>query len=485
MSVRYRDLRQWLSHVEDMGALKRVKGVSLDEDVGRIAELCAAAEEAPALLFEEFPGYEKGFNILLNPFGTRRMIAYTFGFPPESDRLKLLAFFSERLQGLKLVPPSFVESGPVMQNVMRGADVDLLRFPVPKWHPADGGPFIGTGCLVITRDPDTGSVNAAPYRNQLFDRKTVGFHAQPGHHGRFHRDRYFERGLPCPVAIVFGSDPLLFSGGMAELPYGICEFDWVGGWRGEPIDVIKGPVTGLPIPATAEIAIEGFSYPGKGRPEGPFGEFSGYYASGTRDEPFIEVEAVYYRNNPVLLGVPPAKPPYDADKGREYFQSAGLMQELKDQGIRGISCAWCFGLGGCRMLVAVGINQQYFGHSRQVGHAAYVSRVANIHGKLVVVVDDDIDVTDLKDVMWAILTRCDPATSIDIIPRASTTSLDPRISPEDRTAGRFFNSRAIIDATKPYEWKEQFPKPVTSDIAYRRETEHLFGHLLRLEGSSE
>lgn len=94
MSVRYRDLRQWLSHVEDMGALKRVKGVSLDEDVGRIAELCAAAEEAPALLFEEFPGYEKGFSILLNPFGTRRVIAYTFGFPPESDRLKLLAFLA-------------------------------------------------------------------------------------------------------------------------------------------------------------------------------------------------------------------------------------------------------------------------------------------------------------------------------------------------------------------------------------------------------
>jgi 4-hydroxy-3-polyprenylbenzoate decarboxylase len=137
------------------------------------------------------------------------------------------------------------------------------------------------------------------------------------------------------------------------------------------------------------------------------------------------------------------------------------------------------------MLVAVGIDQQYSGHSRQVGHAAYVSRVANTHGKLVVVVDDDIDVTDLNDVMWAMLTRCDPATSIDIVPRASTTSLDPRISPEDRAAGRFFNSRAIIDATKPYEWKDQFPKPVRSDAVYRRETEKLFGHLVRLDGPGE
>lgn len=483
MKVAYRDLREWLLGVEATGELRRVKGVDLEEDVGRIAELCASTEEAPALLFDEFPGYEKRHGILLNPFGTRRMIAYTFGFPPETDRLGLLECFNDRLVKLELLPPTYVSTGPVMQNIMTGGNVDLLRFPVPKWHRGDGGPYIGTGCLVITRDPDSGSVNAAPYRNQLHDKKTVGFYAQPGHHGRAHRDKYFNRGKPCPVAIVFGSDPLLFTGGMAELPYGVCEFDWVGGWRGEPIEVVKGPVTGLPIPATAEVAVEGFAYPGKTRYEGPFGEFTGYYASGAGDEPFVETEAVYYRENPILLGVPPMKPPYDADKGRQYFQSAILMQQLRDQGIRGITSAWCFGLGGCRMLVAVGIDQQYFGHSRQVGHAAYTSTVANIHGKLVVVVDDDIDVTDLNDVMWAVLTKCDPATSIDIVPRASTTSLDPRLSPEDRAARRFFNSRAIIDATKPYEWKDQFPKPVRSDTAYRRETEKLFGHLLRLDGS--
>ena len=97
------------------------------------------------------------------------------------------------------------------------------------------------------------------------------------------------------------------------------------------------------------------------------------------------------------------------------------------------------------------------------------------------VVDDDIDVSDLNDVMWAVLTRSDPATSIDIVPRATTWALDPRLSPEDRAARRFFNSRAIIDATKPYEWKDQFPKPVRPDITYRRETERLFGHLFRLD----
>ncbi len=132
------------------------------------------------------------------------------------------------------------------------------------------------------------------------------------------------------------------------------------------------------------------------------------------------------------------------------------------------------------MLVVVGIDQQYFGHSRQVGHAAYTTTVANIGGKVAIVVDDDIDVSDMSDVMWALLTRSDPATSIDIVPRATTWGLDPRLSPEDRASRRFFNSRAIIDATKPYEWKDQFPKPVRPDAEYRKESQRLFGHLMRM-----
>ncbi len=483
MNVAYRDLREWLSDVEATGELRRVDGVGLHDDVGRIAELVASSAEAPAVLLSGFEGYGRGHAILLNPFGTTRMIAYTFGFPSEIDRLTLLRHFIDRMEHLTLIPPRYVESGPILQNVATGNAADLLTFPVPKWHREDGGPYIGTGCLVITRDPDSGSVNAAPYRTQLHDARTVGFYALPGHHGRAHRDKYFERGERCPVAMVFGSDPLLFTGGMAELPYGTCEFDWVGGWRGEALDVIKGPVTGLPIPAAAEIAIEGWSYPGRTRYEGPFGEFTGYYASGADDAPYVEVEAVYHRDDPVLLGMPPMKPPYDADKGRQYLQSAILLQQLRRLGIRGISSAWCFGEGGCRFLVVVGIDQQYFGHSRQVGHAAYTTTVANIGGKMVIVVDDDIDVTDFNDVMWAVLTRSDPATSIDIVPRATTWALDPRLSPEDRAARRFFNSRAIIDATKPYEWREQFPKPVRSTAEYRRETERLFGHLVRLDAA--
>lgn len=478
MELGYKDLREWLETVKQMGELKVAKKVDLKEDVGRIAEISASTEKAPALIMDEFEGYKKGHRILLNPFGSTRRVAFSYGCPQlDASRVELLEYFKKRLEKQVLIPPRYVESGPVMENVMTGDAVDLTTFPVPIWHYNDGGPYIGTGSLVITRDPDEGWVNLGAYRNMLHDAKTVGFYISSGHQGWTHRQKYFSRGEECPVAVCFGSDPLLFTSGMTELPWGVSEYDWVGGWRGEPVDVIKGPVTGLPIPANAEIVIEGFSSPGKVRFEGPFGEWTGYYASGARDEPYIDVKAVYYRNNPILLGMPPEKPPYDADKGRQYIKSAVLVQQLTRQGIAGVTNAWCYGLGGCRLFVAVSIKQQYPGHARQVGHATYTSNVANYCGRYVVVTDEDIDVTDLDEVMWAILTRTDPATSIDFITRATSTPLDPRISPEDRAAGRFFNSRAIIDATKPWEWRDKFPMPDRPDLQYRQESRKKFGHL--------
>jgi UbiD family decarboxylase len=478
MEMGYKDLRDWLSAVEAMGEVRSAKGIDLKEDVGRIAEISASTEKAPAIILDEFEGYKKGHRILLNPYGSTRRVAFSYGCPQlEANRLELLEYFKKRLEKVDLIPPRYVDTGPVMENVMTGGQVDLTTFPVPIWHYNDGGPYIGTGCIVITRDPDEDFVNLGTYRNMRHDAKTVGFYISSGHHGRTHRDKYFSRGERCPVAVVFGMDPLLFTAGMTEVPSGVCEYDWVGGWRGEPVDVIKGPVTGLPIPANAEIVIEGFSYPGKTRMEGPFGEWTGYYASGSHDEPYIEVEAVYHRNDPILLGMPPQKPPYDADKGRQYMKSALLVQQLTRMGIPGITNAWCYGQGGCRLFVAVSIKQQYPGHPRQVGHAAYASTIANYCGRYVVVVDEDIDVTDLDDVLWAVLTRSDPATSIDFVTRATSTPLDPRISPEDRAAGIWFNSRAIIDATKPWEWRNEFALPDRPDTQYRMESRKKFGQL--------
>jgi len=227
--------------------------------------------------------------------------------------------------------------------------------------------------------------------------------------------------------------------------------------------------------------LEGFVEPHNERIEGPFGEWTGYYASGERAEPVLEVEAIYHRDDPIILGVPPNKPPYEPHRYREYLRSALLLRELKAAGVPGVVDAHCFGVGGCRLLNAVSIEQRYAGHSRQAGHVAAMCRVGAYLGRIVIVVDEDIDVTDLNDVMWAVVTRSDPERSLDIINRAWSGPLDPAIAPDVKG----HNSRMIIDATRPWEWRDKFPIAIGPDAETKRETRKKWGHLLAPEPARE
>lgn len=479
MLISYRDLREWLAQVEQWGEVRVVEGANLEEDAGMLAEMLSHTEDAPAVIMDAFPGLPRGHRLLLNANGARRRIAHTFGLSPETDSFSLVEALAQRLRELRPISPVLVEDGPVMENVMRGDDVDLYQFPAPKWHLEDGGRYIGTGCYLITRDPEEGWINLGTYRVMLQDRNQVGFYVSPGHHGWLHREKYFARGEPCPVAVVLGGDPLLMMAGSLEVPWGTSEYDWAGGLRGGPYRVIREPITGLPIPAEAEVVLAGYSYPDRKAPEGPFGEWTGYYASGSREEPFIKVEAVYYRSEPIILGMPPNRPPYEADKYRQYIKSAMLLNDLRRAGVPGVKAVWCHGLGGCRLLIAVAIEQRYAGHAAQVGHLASQLPAGAYLGRVVVVTDDDIDVSDLEELMWAVCTRCDPATDLDIIHRAWSGPLDPLISPEARKKGEFYNSRLIIDATKPWAWRQEFPKPIGPDREYRRKTREKWGYLLK------
>jgi 4-hydroxy-3-polyprenylbenzoate decarboxylase len=156
-----------------------------------------------------------------------------------------------------------------------------------------------------------------------------------------------------------------------------------------------------------------------------------------------------------------------------------LDRQLKASGLSGISAVWAHEAGSSRMLLTIAINQRYPGHAAQVGHVASQCHVGAYAGKYVIVVDDDIDVTSLEEVTWAMLTRSDPATSIDIIHNAWSTHLDPRISPEDKKKGKLTNSRAIIDATRPYAWKDQFPRVNMPSPERDRKTREKFGYLIK------
>ena len=477
--IPYDDLRGWIAEAKKLGEIREAKGLSWQEDIGTATELLMHDEHAPCVVFEDIPGSLPGSRVLANFFAGRRR-NMTLGFPVELSKVELSeAYRSHYMADLRLIPPKFVADGPVLENVMTEAAIDVLKFPTPKWHAPDGGRYIGTGSFNLTRDPDENWVNCGTYRVMIHDETSLGFYISPGKHGRIHRDKWAARNEPMPVVVVCGGDPLTFLISSTEVPYGVCEYDIVGGIRGAPVEVIKGPVTGLPFPARSEIVIEGFCRPGNHRPEGPFGEWTGYYGSDIRDEPVLDIKAIYHRNDPILFGCPPQRPPDEQARYRDVMRSALLREELAKAGIPDVTAVWAHEVGGSRLLLGVALKQRYAGHARQAGHVACQCHAGAYCGRYVIVVDDDIDVSDLDELMWAVCTRSDPATSIDFVTNAWSTPLDPRIEPERRARGDFTNSRAIIDACRPWYWRDKFPMVNMPTHEARRIARERFAHLLK------
>lgn len=477
--IPYTDLREWIIQADKLGEIRVVKGANWQEEIGMAAELVQHDENAPCLVFDDVPGCKPGQRVLTNFFGGKRK-NMTLGFPLEFSKLELSqAFLEHYMRELKPIPHEVVESGPVFENILTGDDIDVTAFPVPLWHDADGGRYIGTGSYNITMDPDEKWINVGTYRVMIHDKNSVGFYMSPGKHGRIHRDKYQARNEPMPVVIVVGGDPLQFLVACSEMPYGICELDIAGGLRGRAVKVVRGKFTGLPIPANAEMVLEGFVQPGKRKLEGPFGEWTGYYGSDMREEPVLDIKAIYHRNDPIIMGCPPQRPPEEQARYRAVTRSALIRKNIAAAGVPDVTAVWAHEVGGSRMLLGVSIKQRYAGHSKQAGHVAAMCHAGAYAGKYVIVVDEDIDVSNLEELMWAMLTRSDPATSIDIITKTWSTPLDPRIPPEQKEAGDNTNSRAIIDACRPFHWRDKFPKVNMPSPETARKAMAKFGHLLR------
>lgn len=459
------DVRSWLAEADRIGQLRVIEGVDAEESIGRICEMLHHTEDSPAVLFDGIPGYPQGWRVLVNSLGARSRLAMTLGLDPSTGTFELMDEWERKLNEVDPRPVRIVDGGPILENVLRGDDVDVLAFPTPMWHPEDGGRYIGTGDGVLTRDPESDWVNMGAYRVMIHDRNHTGLYISPGKHGWIHRSKYFERDEPMPAVVLVGLPPLQFVASGLEIPNGVSELEWVGGMMGESIECIRGEATGLPIPVGAEIALEGLLHPDQERLEGPFGEWTGYYASASRNEPVFEVQTVYHRNDPILLGCPPEKPPYEAQRFQQYLRSANLRRELTAAGVPDVTAAWTHSVGGCRLFNVIAIKQRYAGHARQAGRVATHCRQGNYLGRIVVVVDDDIDITDLHEVIWAVCTRADPERDMDILRGALSGPLDPAIHPDEK--GR--NSRLIIDATRPWEWRDRFPPAIgpTPEIKYR------------------
>ncbi len=451
--MEYRDLREWIQIAEKMGELKTLKKCDWNLEIGAVTELVHHKEDGPAVLFDEIKDYPKGYRVLSNSLSSRKRLALTLNLPAGETKMDFVRTWKDGYKKIKPIPPKVVKESPLFENVFRDKQVDLLKFPTPRWHEFDGGRYIGTGSIDITRDPDEGWVNYGTYRVMIHDKDTVGFYISPGKHGRIQREKYSSTGRQCKVAMSFGHDPLIFLGGSIEVPYGVSEYEFIGGVRGEPMEVIEGEYTGFPIPANAEIVVEGDAIFDQPRVEGPFGEWTGYYASAERPEPIVKIKRLYHRNDPIILGSPPGRPPAELGWYRSYLRSALIWDEMEKAGVPDVKGVWLTVSGGSRLMLVVSIKQRYPGHARQAALVASQCHAGAYLGRFVVVVDDDIDPTNTDDVLWAMSTRCDPEADIDIIRRCWSGPLDPIIQPGKKG----FNSRAIIDASRPYEWMKDFP----------------------------
>ncbi len=472
--MEYRDLRDWIRKAEEMGELKTLKKCDWNLEIGAITELVAHRDDGPAVLFDEIKDYPKGYRVLSNSLSSRKRLALTLDLPEGETKMDFVRAWRERYQKIKPIPPKFVKKSPLFENVYKDKDVDLLKFPTPKWHDLDGGRYIGTGSIDITRDPDEGWVNWGTYRVMIHDKDSVGFYISPGKHGRIQRDKYISSGKPCKIAMSFGHDPLVFLAGSIEVPYAVPEYEFIGGVRGEPMELIEGEYSGLPIPANAEIVVEGDVVFDQTKVEGPFGEWTGYYGSAERPEPFVKIKRLYHRNDPIILGSPPGRPPVELGWYRSYLRSALIWDEMEKAGVPDVKGVWLTVSGGSRLVIVVSIKQRYPGHAKQAAVVASQCHAGAYLGRYVIVVDDDIDPSNTDDVIWAMSSRSDPDTDIDIIRRCWSGPLDPIIQPGKKG----FNSRAIIDACRPFEWMKDFPPVAESSKEVLDATAKKWGKVL-------
>ena len=461
----HKDIRDWINIIEQDGELKKINGADWNLEMGGITEMLyrEGKRPVPALLFDDIPGYPKGYRTLFGFLSSPRRLSRALCLPVSNERLAVVESFRNKMRSLKLIPPKFVDSGPVLENRLSGDAIDLNKFPIPRHHELDGGRYIGTGHTVILRDPDTGYINLGTYRSMLIDRDHIALHSTEGQHGIIIRHKYFSQKRVMPVAVATGIDPTLyFASTDRSVPWGVSEYDYTGGIKGEPIEVIKGPYTGLPLPAHAEVVIEGECHPGDVIDEGPFGEWMGYYANlglARVPEPVIRVKAIYHRNDPILTCAHPSVPPSELTPWTCIMRAAMFWEGIERLGIPGVKGVWCHEEGGSLLFTVVSIKQMYAGHSKRVGLIA--DQVAALKTRYTIVVDEDIDPSNLSQVMWAVATRADPERSIQILSHCGTTSADTTVPPEEKrkwkvTPKPLYSSRAIIDACQPFEWKEEW-----------------------------
>ncbi|MFC1870064.1 UbiD family decarboxylase [Chloroflexota bacterium] len=444
----YKDMREWIARLEAEGELKRITaGVDWNLELGQITRK-AIKEHAPALLFENIKDHEntRGRKLLANSLATRKRMALAIGLPADTSSQEITRVLRQRFK--EAVKPVRVKTGPVKENIMKGKDVDLLQFPVPKWHPLDGGRYINTMCGIITRDPDTGELNIGLYRGMVNGKNKINVLLVPSQHWGQHFMKYQERKQPMPVAVAYGWDDVLPIVAGTTFAHPPSEYEIMGALRETPVELVRCETSDLEVPATAEIVVEGTisTDPDSYEMEGPYGEWPGYYG-WSRKRPVIKVDCITHRNDPIFRGqVTGQKVGGISEAGIMAFHAYGAVvwNYLETAGIPGILDVVSL------PTTTVKIHKIYEGQARQIAAAIWGSWFAPQYAKNVIVVDDDVDIRSLRDVELAIRNRVDPKDQVIIYPGSIGCNLDPSIVLEERDEllyGGGIQNRMLIDAT--------------------------------------
>lgn len=447
------DLKTWIEVLEGVGHLARITcPVDWQEELSAVARRTydVYGDASPALLFENIKGYPPPGpgKVFVGSYRSYDRIAMLLGLDPsKSTRRDIVLCLRNQLKGS--LPFVVKDRGSVQENIMTGKDIDVLRFPIPLWHHRDGGRYVGTMHAVITRDLETDWVNCGLYRIMVHDAKTLGIYMRPGrqHIGQQFL-KYLDRKRDMPVAIAIGGDPLLPFLSSANFGAGVSEYDKIGAILGRPFETVKGVTVDLPVPASAEIVIEGVLSRKETRIEGPFGEYPGYYGDIPGESPVIRITAITYRNDPILQGSVEGHPVNETHTLSSVIKSATLWNHLEYNGVPGIQSVACVPeTSNCH--VAVSIKPMVPGHGDWIASCIWGMSAAVWLYKHVIVVDEDIDPWDAGQVNWSIAWRVKAGEDIKIWKNHRGSPIDPRQDPEHKG----YWDRVLINATRPFDWK--------------------------------
>ncbi len=436
--MKYKDLRDFIKQLEKQGELKRIT-VEVDPYL-EMTEICdrTLKQGGPALLFEN----PKGANIpvLANLFGTPRRVAMGMGADSVTELRgigELLAYLKEPEppKGMKdawekfpvfkqvlNMAPKIVTSPPCQELVRVGDEIDLGDYPIQTCWPEDAAPLI-TWPLVITKGPNKERQNLGIYRMQVIGKNKVIMRwlAHRGGALDFKEFQAAHPGKPFPVSVALGADPATILAAVTPVPDSLSEYAFAGLLRGSKTEVAKSLINDLQVPASAEIVLEGFIYPGEFAAEGPYGDHTGYY-NEVADFPVFTIERITQRQAPIYhstyTGRPPDEPAILGVALNEVFVPILQKQfpEIVDFYLPPEGCSY-------RMAV-ISMKKQYAGHAKRVMLGTWSFLRQFMYTKFVIVVDDDVDVRNWQDVIWAMTTRMDPARDLTILENTPIDYLD-------------------------------------------------------------